>query len=228
MLRLWSSSHWTSGADSALPRGQGPAATGSEGRGQGNYSHSLQEELWPLGIQGSSNYGDKDISEINSPVRQKEHFLVLIFEPSLNYPGLWTTSNWTGASLQVLIKDSNEEAFYFFTWGSTVLLLQNKEKDIPYHFSQLSFKPVSRTSFFFVRVHNTSWLLSYNPHFWFLHSQDEEIMTLLWPSQILVAELLVSVHCPPPMVSTQAGLSFQRNGVQLSHWLIPWFHNTDD
>ena len=58
-------------------------------------------------------------------------------------------SNWTGASLQVLIKYSNEEAFYFFTWGSTtILLLRNKEKDIPYHFSQLNVKPVSKTSFF--------------------------------------------------------------------------------
>lgn len=53
-------------------------------------------------------------------------------------------------------------------------------------------------------------------------------MTIIWPSQILVAELLVSVHCPPPMGSTRAGLSFQWNGVQLPHWLIPWFHNTDD
>lgn len=58
-------------------------------------------------------------------------------------------SNWTGANLQVLTKDSNEEDFYFFTWGSTtVLSLHNKEKDIPYHFSQLSVKPVSQTSFF--------------------------------------------------------------------------------
>lgn len=62
---------------------------------------------------------------------------------SLNYPGLWTMSNWTGANLQVLTKDSNEEAFYFFTWGSTTVLLLHKEKDIPYHFSQLSVKPVS-------------------------------------------------------------------------------------
>lgn len=46
-------------------------------------------------------------------------------------------SNWTGANLQVLTKDSNEEAFYFFTCGSTTVLLLHKEKDIPCHFSQL-------------------------------------------------------------------------------------------
>lgn len=74
-------------------------------------------------------------------------------------------SNWTGASLQVLIQYSNEEACYFFTWGSTtVLLLCNKEKDIPYNFSQLNVKPASKTSFF-VGAQNTSWLLSYNPVF---------------------------------------------------------------
>lgn len=38
-------------------------------------------------------------------------------------------SNWTGANLQVLTKDSNEEAY--FTWGSTTVLLLHKEKDIP-------------------------------------------------------------------------------------------------
>lgn len=53
---------WPSTAES--PRAQQPRG----GRGQANSGHSPQEEDPRRHTQGSSNYGDKDIVELDSPL----------------------------------------------------------------------------------------------------------------------------------------------------------------
>lgn len=120
------------------------------GRGQGSSSHSPWKELGPPETQGSSNYGDKDILELDSLYSSGGTFSGSdLGAKGVNHSRWWTVSNRTGDSLQVLIAQSKEEASYLLPCGSTtVLLLSNKEEAILYHFRQLSFKPVSETSLF--------------------------------------------------------------------------------
>lgn len=110
---------------------------------------TVTRKLGPPEVQGSSNYGDKDILESALlyigrnifwfwPLSQVSKLFQIIH---------YAQRNWR--SFTSVNEKQHEEAISVLTRGPTaVLLLHNKEKDVLYRFSQLRSKPGTRPPFF--------------------------------------------------------------------------------